>query len=192
MALEIEAKLKVDSLDPVRARLQAQGGVFRGAALETDYIFDKADRSLQAADQALRVRTLHTLQGEPRPTTLTYKGRRHDGQFKTREEYEVAIDDAEALRRILAELDFVEVIRFQKRRESWALGDCRIELDELPYLGCYVEIEGPSEAAVRDVQERIGLAELCPVRSTYISLLMQYCRAHGLPDDQVFFEPVGT
>ena len=40
---------------------------------------------------------------------------------------------------------------------SWKLGGCTVELDELPHLGTFVEIEGPSEAAILKVRDQLQL-----------------------------------
>ncbi|MHC5101006.1 MAG: hypothetical protein ACYSOG_04145, partial [Planctomycetota bacterium] len=37
------------------------------------------------------------------------------------------------------------------------LDDCEICLDELPYLGCFVEVEGPDEDVISGVLEKLDL-----------------------------------
>lgn len=51
MAVEIEAKMKVDSLDEIREKLTHAGAVLQGAAIETNVFLDTDDRSLLAADK---------------------------------------------------------------------------------------------------------------------------------------------
>jgi len=188
MSIEIEAKLKVASHDAVRAKLAALGAECVGRVLETNYIFDSADRKLLAADAGLRVRTYHTEDGRCRPATLTFKGPRQDTALKSREQRQTSVSDAEAAIGILAALGFVEAVRFEKRRETWRYGSCKVELDELPYLGCYVEIEGPDEQAIRQVQEALELGELNHEPESYIALLVGHCRHHGLPTVPIRFE----
>jgi len=189
MPLEIEVKFRVDSHDGVRAKLARLGAARVGAVLEANHIFDKADRSLSAADCGLRVRTMTAFDGGPRTATLTFKGPRQPGPFKAREEIETAIGDADAAGAILTSLGFVEAVSYEKRRETWRLGDCEIELDELPHLGRYVEIEGPDETAVRAARESLGLRDAASIRETYIALVVQHCREHGRPNRLTFDRP---
>lgn len=187
MALEIEGKFRVASHDAVRKRLESLGARRLGAAKEVNHIFDNADRSLLAADCGLRVRDFEEVAGEPKEATLTYKGPRQRSAIKIREEIETTVGNAAGACRMLAVLGFVEVLVFEKRRESWRWGACEIELDELPYLGCYVEIEGPSEEAVGQVQRELELQAAEAIRSSYIALLIDYCREYQRSTARITF-----
>ena len=187
MPIEIEAKLKVDSHEAVRSTLAAAGAECVGRALEENHIFDSADRTLLAADRGLRVRVCRDDAGQIVSTTVTYKGPRTDSRFKTRPEIQFHADDDRAAVDFLRAIGFAEALCFEKRRESWQLRDCRIELDELPHLGLYVEIEGPSESAVAAVQNAIGLGHLPHEPRSYIALLVEYCRERGLPATAITF-----
>ena len=46
----------------------------------------------------------------------------------------------------------------ESRRETWEMGTVRVMLDEWPWIKQYIQIEGGSEAAVRDVAARLGFA----------------------------------
>lgn len=190
MPLEVEVKLKVDSHDPIRAQLIEAGAEFLGRVLETNHIFDSPERTLWASDQGLRVRSCHSLEGHAPPATLTYKGPRLESQLKHRQEIQIAVDDAEAARAMLEELCFMELMCFEKQRETWQLNGCLIELDELPYLGCYVEIEGPDEQQVRHTQEMIALTDGTQIPRTYIGLLRQHCEEHSLSWSIITFDRV--
>jgi adenylate cyclase class IV len=56
MALEIEAKLKVDSLEPVRQKLLELGAKPGKDVLQQDYYFDNSAGTLENSDSALRLR----------------------------------------------------------------------------------------------------------------------------------------
>ena len=189
MAVEIEAKIKVDTHEDLRARLHAVGGERRGRVLETNWIFDDAQRSLLATGRGLRVRDHRTLDGPDRPPTLTYKGTVRSGSLKTRDEVELTVSDAADARSLLAALSFTVALSFEKRRESWGLGRCHVELDEVPHLGCYVEVEGPDDQAVREALDRLGLADRPVIAESYIALLVEHARQHGLPTDRIAFPP---
>ena len=171
MQIELECKLHVTSHAPTREKLRQLGARFIGTVQETNTLFDLADRALQHSDRGLRVRSIVVLEGESRKSTLTYKGPRMPGPFKRREEIEVRIDDTAAMAAILRALGYAERIIFEKRRESWVLGPCRIELDELPRLGLFVEIEGPDDSAVRSALAALGLSEAASIIDTYVAMV---------------------
>ena len=56
MQVEIEAKLKVGSLDKVAARLCEIGGEFQAEYVQTDYYLDTCKMTLTKADSCLRIR----------------------------------------------------------------------------------------------------------------------------------------
>ena len=179
MAVEIEAKMAVPDLAPVRAKLQELGAEPAGQNLETNTFFDTEDRSLLAADEGLRLRhNLNTGSGVGEHI-ITYKGPRQHGKLKSREEVEVSVANSQDASELLERLGFVRMLSFEKRRESWKLGGCKVELDELPYLGSFVEVEGPSEEPVLAVREQLGLADRPIVKSSYIALLMGYLQERG-------------
>ena len=56
MDIEIEAKLKVDSLQNVEQRLKQAGGEFVAKQIQKDFYFDDVDSSFASSDKALRLR----------------------------------------------------------------------------------------------------------------------------------------
>jgi predicted adenylyl cyclase CyaB len=184
--LEIEVKVKVDSHGAVRERLRRAGGEYVCRMTEVNTILDTPDRRLFGAGCGLRVRTCRGEGRVPGPT-LTYKGPQHPGTVKIREEVETEVHDAEATVQLLNALGFVPAIVFEKRRESWRLDGAMVELDELPRLGCYVEIEADDEAIIQRVRETIGLSSEPTVTANYIALLIEHARANGLPFDHITF-----
>lgn len=187
MPLEIEAKMKVNDLDAVRRRLLAAGAGRIGQFLETNIFFDTEDRSLLAADQGLRLRINRNLESTFEQYIMTFKGPRLQGSLKTRQEQELVVTDPDAAAALLSRLGYAQVLSFQKKRESWTLDDCHVELDEMPHLGAYVEIEGPSEQAVLDLRSRLELADRALVRASYIGLLMSHLQENSLSQRTIIF-----
>lgn len=179
-SIEIEAKFAVGDLEQVRGRLRSAGATYVGRVLECNRFFDRADAGLRAAGCGLRVRSVRVLDGPAVAATVTFKGPVQAGAFKTRRECELAVSDAEQAAELLTLLGFDETILFEKRRESWRHGGCMIELDELPFIGTFVEIEGPSEGAIRDVQERLALGGTACERASYLALIVRHCENAGI------------
>ncbi len=180
MAMEIEAKFRVASHDGVRERLRGMNAECCGVVIETNVILDRPDGSLRHAGCGLRVRSTRAADGSVGVATLTFKGPRKPGPLKSREELEVTVGEGAMAERIMASCGFVTMLWYEKRRESWIVGDCHVELDEPPHLGLFVEIEGPGEAAIAKVQTALGLGGEAHVRESYVRMLIEYCRDHGI------------
>jgi len=185
VAIELEIKIRVESHEPIRGALRDAGAARVSRVLETNRILDLPDGSLYRAGCGLRVRSVEVLDGDGLAATLTYKGPREAGRFKRREELEVAVEDAASLLSILQALGYGERIVFEKRRESWRLEDCRVELDEVPLIGTFVEVEGPTEAAIDAAMERLGLAGRATEPQSYVGLLAERADKSA-SDPQVF------
>jgi len=178
MGIEIEAKFRLPDVDKLRERLSAAGARRRAAVLEHNTYFDTPENALRDSDRGLRIRAIET-SGAEAPALLTYKGPRRPGELKIRQEEEVTVSsvaDAEAL---LAGLGYRPTMAFQKRRESFELEAAKVELDELPELGFFLEIEAGDERTVNQVRSKLGLAEEPTVTSTYLALVAEHLAARA-------------
>ena len=176
MPSEIEAKMKIDAFEELRARLIERGAYRLGMVLETNTFFDTPERSLIASDKGLRLRRNHHLETGRDQFVITVKGPQQAGAFKNRQEAEAEVGDGQGASAVLAALGFEPTLSFEKRRESWRLGDCKVELDELPILGRFVEIEGPDENAVASAREKLGLSNLPPIKTGYVTMLARHLK----------------
>lgn len=187
MPLEIEAKMKVDDHAPVRERLHECGAEHLGEFLETNTFFDTEDRSLLAADEGLRLRRKLDLATNRESFILTFKGPRMQGPLKSREEIELTVGSGRDAMDLLQSLGFARVLTFEKRRQSWTLDECQIELDEVPHLGLYVEIEGPRDDAVLKVRDKLGLSSRPIIKASYIAMLLTHLQERGMDERVVTF-----
>ena len=186
MPIEIEAKMRVNDFAAVREALKSAGAEQRGQVLETNTFFDTKDRSLLAKDSGLRVRVNRHADGR-QTFLITFKGPMRAGDLKTRDEIEIAIDNPNNAAQMLNRLGFEAELSFEKRRESWQLDDCHIELDEMPYLGKFVEIEGPNEPVVMRLRQKLGLDDLPLEKKGYITLLSEYLISNHIKDREITF-----
>jgi adenylate cyclase, class 2 len=173
MPLEIEAKMQVDDLAAMRRRLKAAGAKLAGNHLEINTFFDTPNAALRRADKGLRLRANRDARTGRTIHIVTFKGPRRPGPLKRREEIEFVVVDPHALTKVFAELGYAARLSFQKRRQSWTLAGCKIELDELPLLGTFIEIEGPSQPKIYSVRKRLGLTDQPLIRGSYASLLAE-------------------
>ena len=185
--LEIEAKMKVDDHSPVRERLYECGAERVGEYLETNTFFDTQDQSLFAADHGLRLRQNRDLATNTEQFILTFKGPRQHGQLKSREEIELTVGSGRDAAELLRSLGYSPVLSFEKKRQSWTLDGCRVELDDLPLLGTFVEVEGKQEDVILRVREKLSLSNRPIIKASYVALLMEHLQARGVSQRIVTF-----
>jgi len=181
MPNEIEAKFKVENFRAIRSRLAEIGAVYLGTNLQTDTYYDTPGGSLLGEDKGLRIRNTRVLRTAPgaekcdtRPL-LTYKGPADDHQkAKIRREIQTCIDSQDAMNEILIALGLTPTLTIQKKRAGYRLGKCLIELDELPLIGRFVEIEAPNPKRIETVRRKL-IIEAEPCREHYITLLSEAC-----------------
>ena len=193
---EREAKLPLSDPDApriLRARLAALGSPRVAYFWEENRFFDLPGDPLRAADSTLRLRTETPLDGsgadsgEPPRHYLTFKGPRDPaaaaaGQ-KLREEVEADVTDPGDAAALLRALGHGLRFAFEKRRERHRLGPCTVEIDELPSLGFFVEVEGPGEAEIEAVIREIGLGDAARSPEGYLALLLAGGRRSDLEGD---------
>jgi adenylate cyclase class 2 len=171
MFTEIEAKLKVDSLRKVEEKLQQLGARFVAEQLQSDIHFDDSNATLANTDQCLRLR--RQVIGETTRYLLTYKGAKEKSNYKKRQEIEVEVGDAEAIQKLLSSLGYQQKLCVEKKRRLWRLGECEVALDRLQELGSFVEIEGPDDKQIAQVQESLELADLPHIPKSYASMIIE-------------------
>lgn len=73
------------------------------------------------------------------------------------DEFETVLEDGEAVQRLLEALDFRELVKVDKEREEWVLGDCFIvALDSVVGLGSFVEFEYKGDVeSVEEASQRL-------------------------------------
>jgi predicted adenylyl cyclase CyaB len=185
MYIEIEAKLKVDSLPKIARRLKAVGAEFVRQKLQTDIYLDDSKSTLRKTDSALRIRLQRI--GRKEQTVMTFKGPRRKGRFKQRREIQFEVADADSAEMLLVSLGYKKSLVFQKKRCLWRLDGCEVALDTLPLLGNFVEIEGPNEKTIARVQKTLGLADLSHIADSYAALMQKQIRRRGRKSNRVFF-----
>ena len=180
MPHEIEAKFKVASFAAVRRALRAAGAARCCTVMESDRFFDTPGHAMLRGDSTVRLRDTRQVAGptkvDARPL-LTFKGPgRRNTKLKIRKEIQTHVDDSAAVVEILAAAGLTPAFTLLKRREVYHLragrgGQCEVLLDELPVIGRFVEIEGPSQSAVLAVAKKLGLDQE-PIRTSYARMMM--------------------
>ena len=179
MALETEAKIQVADHEAIRTQLITLGAHRQDEQLEVDTYFDTSENRLCNTNTALRLRRIG------QKSVLTYKGPQEQSQYKKRQEIQVTVDNPQTMISLLKQLGFGQSLLFEKHRESWLLNQCRVELDTLPLLGTFVEVEGPSEQDITKTLEQLQLDKKNLIKTPYPTLLREHLQRTDNPNREI-------
>ena len=151
MNKEIEARFLNIDKQKLTSQLHAIGAVDRGEVLLTETIFyDQAD-TWHAQNRYVRLRSANGV------TKLTYKQNQAQ-TIDSAQEIEFAVPDAEQAEKFLEAVGLVASRRQEKKRHTFEKDGVVIDIDTWPAVPAYVELEGPSEEAIRAVADSLHLA----------------------------------
>ncbi len=187
--VEVEVKIHVgkvgdgDALAVLEKKLQALGAPLKAPRVyERNVRYEDQDNTLTPAARVLRLR-------QDTRVRLTYK-EPHDsaanGKVLARTELEVEVSDFEMMDLLLQKLGFHESWIYEKYRTTYALDDCEVVLDEMPY-GSFVEVEGPAEA-IEKVLTSLDLQDKPRILESYSTLFFQIKDRLGLSARDLTFD----
>lgn len=177
MGYEHELKFHIRDAAAMRETLRAAGASFESEAFEINSMFDTSDRALRRRGCGLRVRRARVVGADTEIATLTFKGPVEASSVKSRQEIETRLADAAGMCTILDKIGLIEIVLYEKRRETWRLDGCEIVLDELPQLGWWLEIEAATPAAVQTMRTQLNLTDTPPSEKTYIQMAVEHVAA---------------
>jgi adenylate cyclase class 2 len=172
--LEVELKVRVPGLDPVRKRLLALSAEFCGKAHEHDIYYNAPHRDFGKTDEAVRVRYTND------HAVVTYKGPKiKTFGLKAREELNFSVESGETFEKMLDRLGFTKTLEVNKWRENYRLGRASIALDQVEELGTFAEIEIITEddrenptPVIEKIAREIG-ADGTPILESYLELVLR-------------------
>lgn len=148
---ELEVKLFVRNLAAVEERLKVMGaGLVQSRTHELNLRFDTPTGELARNFHVLRLR-------QDNAARLTFKGPAslQEG-VRVRHEIEFEVGDFRSAKKFLLALGYQVCMIYEKFRTVYQVKDVLVTLDEMPY-GTFVEVEGPSAASIKDVNQQLGL-----------------------------------
>jgi adenylate cyclase, class 2 len=149
MESEIEAKFINVDHDDIRKKLEMINGIceqpmrlMRRAIFHNDFMTEK--------DAYLRVRD------EGDKITMTYKQFDDPSSIHGVKEIETTVGNFDSAITMMEQTGLSRDTYQETKRETWKVGEVEVVLDEWPWINPFIEIEGPSESAVRDIAEKLG------------------------------------
>ncbi|MEM0217225.1 MAG: class IV adenylate cyclase [Candidatus Nezhaarchaeales archaeon] len=125
----------------------------------TEKIYEEEDLFfISMHDPSLGIDKTLKLRKSDGEVKLIFKHRRPSKELKESLEFEVRIreEDVDNLLQLLRHLGFREGLVVRKRRRSFHLGECTINVDEVEGLGSFLEVEVlASEVEMKDVLSKM-------------------------------------
>lgn len=147
--IEIEVKFLEIDKDALIKKLLELGADDKGEELITQEIFHDPEKKWYAEHKFCRIRK--TGKG----IFFTYKHVQADTATGTTE-IEFALAQPEKMKAFLEHIGLVMDRSDEKRRHKFMLGEVVVDIDTWPTIPTYVELEGPSEAAIKDAADKLG------------------------------------
>jgi len=171
--LEIELKVRISSLEPVRQQLIRLNAQFCGRIHEHDVYYNAPHRDFGITDEAIRVRYSDD------HAVVTYKGAKiKTSGLKAREELTTAVESGEIFEQVLDRLGFGKTAEVNKWRENYKLGTMAVSLDSVDELGTFAEIEIMAEdddsdvsLQIEKISKELGIQGE-PILASYLELLL--------------------
>jgi predicted adenylyl cyclase CyaB len=177
LPFEIEVKARVADHAALRAALDS-GATFVKEIEKADVYF--ADARLSAAEVSLDRDRVFRIRDVGGACEVTFKERTLDGAIERNVEGEFPISDPAAFRAFAAYIGFRPIIEKRKRTRLYQVGPFNVELNEVPPLGWFLEVElvtsnasdpaGLSESLLA-VLDQFGVARDAVETTPYIVML---------------------
>jgi predicted adenylyl cyclase CyaB len=177
MVTEIEQKIRLasDEVTLFEERCMALARKNTEPIIQRDEYFDTSGEELKHGDFALRIRHV------PGHLFIALKGPRSaglKGNYR-RIELEFEAPDQDRLQAQLDRQGLIRTALIEKQRREFAIELCSVAIDTVPFIGSFIEIEGPSDDDVTAVKSILGLSAAEPVSENYTELLEKEFLAIG-------------
>ncbi len=160
--MEIEIRFKVGDAKELRGKLRRLDSRCLERWRGRDILFDRKGELIPKG----RVLRLRLGMERGKRGKLTYKEPNRDPVFKIRKEFETIVENPEMAIEILKGLGYLPVLQYEKRTELWKYGGTEIYIEELPEIGCFMEIEG-TEKNIKKVAKTLGFDIQKGVKKSY-------------------------
>lgn len=149
--IEIEARFKEIDVAKITEKALQLGGIDIGEHLLEETIFYDGELRWRNEGKFVRLRSFIN------KNIVTYKHIKSDSIDGT-EEIEFEVNKPDALKDFLGKLNLIPFRIQQKRRRTIKFEDAVLDIDSWPMIPPYLEIEGSSEAIIKNLAEKLGLS----------------------------------
>ncbi|MCS7139986.1 MAG: class IV adenylate cyclase [Candidatus Nezhaarchaeota archaeon] len=171
--IEVKVTLNKEEKEEVVRRLNSFGE-FVGVYVEEDVFFKCLRDPSYGREKTLKLRRRDD------KIKLIFKHRVPSKEFKKSLEIEVELigSDLKSILQLLEYLGFKESMTIKKKRLTYRMGDCLINLDDVEGLGSFIEIEiiageEDAHAKIRELLSRLGLLGKELINRSYAEIIRE-------------------
>lgn len=150
MEKEIEVRFLEIDKEALLSKLSALGAEDLGEVMLEEVIFYDPEGKWKSEEKRVRLRK----SGDK--IKLSYKETK-DKTIDGTTELEFEVDDMVKAEQFLEKVGLTAFRRQQKKRHTLKLDEVVLDIDTWPRIPTYVELEGPSETAIKSVASKLGL-----------------------------------
>lgn len=169
---ELEIKIKIGSTEQFKKVFENCSKLYGPPTshfLQLDTYYDTDDKQLRRQDLVIRIRSVD------KKHTIALKSPRIDlpsGMTK-RIELEFTAADGHAVLKQLDQQGLAPSDVAEKERWTFVHNDCEIVIDRLPFIGYFIEIEGPDENTIHNIVRSLHLTSHEVVSKNYGELMRE-------------------
>ncbi len=185
MVEEIEAKFFVDDYKDI-IKIVSSIATFKKSAYELTVMYDNK-RMLFSDDARLRLRRIIDLHNNKEECELSYKKPKTREGIKIEEELEVETSSFLTTEGILAKLGYLKVSSYERIRDTFYAGSCKITVDSFPF-GDLLEIEGEIQDII-NISKKLSLDIKNNTTKSCDDIYADICSANGqIIKDHILFD----
>ena len=177
---EIEIKLKIPSEEDAMKLIEKLGKISNNAPEyfeQTDIYYDAKNGDLMKKDFVIRMRIVN---GKGYVAMKSPRIFINDAVQK-RIELEFEVKDIEAIKQKIKNQGLLETTVMEKRRTEFVLDNAVIAVDELPFIGWFLEIESDGEESIEKIIKDLGVSSFERVKLNYGELMDKKMSEINLP-----------
>lgn len=177
---ELEIKIQIGSEELFHAIYESCNKLFGSPTshvLQLDEYYDTPDGQLKKQDLVIRIRS----NGKKKTIALKSPRVKLPSGMTNRIELEFLSAEGEKVHEQLLRQGLNPNEAAEKERWTFIYDDCEIVLDRLPFIGSFIEIEGPSEVAINKIVGMLDLSSSQIIHKNYGELMMDKFRELRLP-----------
>jgi len=180
--IETEIKHRIknkNKLNKIKLKLK-KNAEYKKKEKEINLVFDSSDYYFKKNNFLLRLR-------KDSKNTLTFKSPvKNKSDFKERKETEIQVKNFDKTKKLLEEMNFFPVFVYEKKREHYEFDGTEILVDELPFIGFYLELEG-TKKGIEETEKVLGLKTKNRITKNYLKLFLEYKKKNKLKEKNMVF-----
>jgi len=169
MLFETEIKVKIKdnvSFEEIISKCRLNAQWVGDSIFQRDEYYDTKEELLKKLDMTVRLRIVNT------KIKVALKGPRQftNKKMHKRIELEFTVFNENEIRTQISENELFATAIIEKRRWPFKIQNCEVVVDQLPFIGAFLEVEGDSAVSIDNILNILNLSQEDAVRENYMPI----------------------